>query len=333
MKAVLMDGFGGAEVLRWRDAAMPVPGHGQVLIEVVATTVNHADISQREGKYPPPPGESEILGLEVTGVVRETGPGVERFRPGDRVMTLVAGGGYAEFACAYEGHLVRVPETLTWEEAACVCETYVTAYLNLFILGGLGDGDTVLLHGGGGGVNTAAIHLCRTLLPDARMVVTCSPGKVERVRALGAHLVVDYTAEAFAPAVRAFTGGRGVDVVLDHIGAAYLKGNLKALAPGGRLVVIGLMGGLKAELNLALLMVKRHHIIGSVLRSRPVAEKADIMAEFERVVVPHFAARRIVPLIDAVYPMREAARAHRRMEASAHFGKLVLKVRDRSGSP
>ena len=333
MKAVLMDGFGGAEVLRWRDAAMPVPGHGQVLIEVVATTVNHADISQREGKYPPPPGESEILGLEVTGVVRETGPGVERFRPGDRVMTLVAGGGYAEFACAYEGHLVRVPRTLTWEEAACVCETYVTAYLNLFILGGLGDGDTVLLHGGGGGVNTAAIHLCRTLLPDARMVVTCSPGKVERVRALGAHLVVDYTAEAFAPAVRAFTGGRGVDVVLDHIGAAYLKGNLKALAPGGRLVVIGLMGGLKAELNLALLMVKRHHIIGSVLRSRPVAEKADIMAEFERVVVPHFAARRIVPLIDAVYPMREAARAHRRMEASAHFGKLVLKVRDRSGSP
>ncbi len=333
MKAVLMDGFGGAEVLRWRDAAMPVPGHGQVLIKVVATTVNHADISQREGKYPPPPGESEILGLEVTGVVRETGPGVERFRPGDRVMTLVAGGGYAEFACAYEGHLVRVPEALTWEEAACVCETYVTAYLNLFMLGGLGDGDTVLLHGGGGGVNTAAIHLCRTLLPDARMVVTCSPGKVDRVRALGAHLVVDYTAGEFAPAVRAFTGGRGVDVVLDHIGAAYLKGNLKALAPGGRLVVIGLMGGLKAELNLALLMVKRHHIIGSVLRSRPVAEKADIMAEFERVVVPHFAARRIVPLIDAVYPMREAARAHRRMEASAHFGKLVLKVRDRSGSP
>ena len=243
-------------------------------------------------------------------------------------MTLVAGGGYAEFACAYEGHLVRIPEALSWEEAACVCETYVTAYLNLFMLGGLGDGDAVLLHGGGGGVNTAAIHLCRTLVPDTRMVVTCSPGKVERVRAMGVHHVVDYTAEEFAPAARAFTGGRGVDVVLDHIGAAYLKGNLKAMAPGGRLVVIGLMGGLKAELNLALLMVKRHTIIGSVLRSRPVPEKADIMAEFERVVVPHFAARRIVPLIDAVYPLLEAAEAHRQMEASAHFGKLVLRVRE-----
>ena len=328
MKAVLMDGFGGAEVLRPGDAAMPVPRRGQVLIEVMATTVNHADISQREGKYPPPPGESEILGLEVAGVVRETGPGVESFRPGDRVMTLVAGGGYAEFACAWEGHLVRVPAALTWEEAACVCETYVTAYLNLFMLGGLRDGDAVLLHGGGGGVNTAAIHLCGALVPDVRMVVTCSPGKVERVRALGAHHVVDYTAEEFAPAVRAFTGGRGVDVVLDHIGAAYLKGNLKALAPGGRLVVIGLMGGLRAELNLALLMVKRHTIIGSVLRSRPVPEKTEIMDEFERVVIPHFAARRIVPLIHAVYPLEEAARAHRQMEASAHFGKLVLRVRE-----
>ena len=328
MKAVLMDGFGGSEVLRWGDAPVPAPGRGQVLIEVVATSVNRADISQREGKYPPPPGESEILGLEVAGVVRETGPGVESFRPGDRVMTLVAGGGYAEVACARESHLVRVPETLTWVEAACVCETYVTAYLNLFMLGGLGDGQSVLLHGGGGGVNTAAIHLCRALVPDVRMVVTCSPGKVERVRGMGVHHVVDYTAEEFAPAVRAFTGGRGVDVVLDHIGAAYLKGNLKALAPGGRLVVIGLMGGLKAELNLALLMVKRHTIIGSVLRSRPVAEKAGIMAEFERVVMPHFASRRIVPLVHAVYPLEDAARAHREMEASAHFGKLVLRVRE-----
>ena len=146
MKAVLMDGFGDAGVLRRGDAPVPEPAAGQVLIEVVATTVNHADISQRKGKYPPPPGESEILGLEVAGVVRETGPGVERFGPGDRVMTLVAGGGYAEFACAYEGHLVRIPEALSWEEAACVCETYVTAYLNLFMLGGLGDGDAVLLH-------------------------------------------------------------------------------------------------------------------------------------------------------------------------------------------
>ncbi len=328
MKAVLMDGFGDAGVLRWGEAPRPEPGPGQVLVEAVATSVNRADVSQRDGKYPPPPGESEILGLEVAGVVRETGPGVERFGPGDRVMTLVAGGGYAEFACAYEGHLVRVPEALSWEEAACVCETYVTAYLNLFMLGGLGDGDAVLLHGGGGGVNTAAIHLCRTLVPTARMIVTASPGKVERVRSMGVHHVVDYTAEEFAPAVRAFTGGRGVDVVLDHIGAAYLKGNLKAMAPGGRLVVIGLMGGLKAELNLALLMVKRHTVIGSVLRSRPVPEKADIMAEFERVVMPHFAARRIVPLIDAVYPLREAADAHRQMEASAHFGKLVLRVRE-----
>ncbi len=328
MKAVLMDGFGDAGVLRWGDAPKPTPGASQVLIEVMATSVNRADVSQREGKYPPPPGESEILGLEVAGVVRGTGAGVARFRPGDRVMTLVTGGGYAEWACAYEGHVVRVPDALSWEEAACVCETYVTAYLNLFMLGGLGDGDAVLLHGGGGGVNTAAIHLCRALAPKTRMVVTASPAKVERVRAMGAHRVVDYTAEEFASAARAVTEGRGVDVVLDHIGAAYLKGNLKALAPGGRLVVIGLMGGIKAELNLGLLMVKRHTVIGSVLRSRPVAEKAAIMAEFERVVVPHFAERRIVPLIDAVHPLRDAAEAHRRMEASAHFGKLVLRVRE-----
>ncbi len=327
MKAILTDGFGGAGVLRWADAPVPEPGPGQVLVEVVATSVNRADVVQREGKYPPPPGESEILGLEAAGVVREAGPGVERFRAGDRVMALVAGGGYAEFACAYEDHLVRVPETLSWEEAACVCETYVTAYLNLFMLGGLGDRDAVLLHGGGGGVGTAAIHLCRTLVPDARVVATCSTGKVERVRATGAHLVVDYTAGEFAPKVRAFTGGRGVDVVLDHVGAAYLKANLKAMAPGGRLIVIGLVGGFQAELDLALLMVKRHAVVGSVLRSRPVAEKARIVAEFERVAMPHVAERRIVPLIDAVYPLREAAEAHRRMEASAHFGKLVLRVR------
>lgn len=319
-----MDGFGEADVLRVGTTQDPAPGSGRVIVKVAATSVNRADISQREGRYAPPAGESEILGLEVAGLVEELGPDVEGFEVGDRVMALVAGGGYAERVSAHSGHLIPIPESMSFEEAGCVCEAYVTAFLNLFMLAGLDDGHTVLLHGGGAGVNTAAIQLCRTLVPEVRVVVTCSPAKLQRVRDLGADLVVDYTADDFATATRDFTDGKGADVVLDHIGASYLDRNLRALATGGRLVIIGVMGGAKAELNLARLMVKRHQILGSVLRSRPVDDKTSMIAEFNRTVIPHFAARRIVPLVHAVYPLEEAATAHRVMEASAHFGKLVL---------
>ena len=327
MKAVLINEFGGAEVLRIGETEKPIPGSGQVLVEVAATSVNRPDIVQREGKYPPPKGDSEILGLEVAGTIAELGPGVSGWSAGDRVMSLVGGGGYAEYALAYADHLIRIPESMSFEEAACVCETYITAYLNVYMIGNLADGDSVLLHGGGGGVNTAAIQICKALTPNARVLVTASPGKIERVQALGADLVIDYQSQDFAEEVQRFTGKRGVQVVLDHIGAAYLASNMKSLAAAGRLVIIGVTSGIKAELNLALMMVKRQQVIGSVLRSRPVPEKAAIVAEFENRILPLLAERRILPLIHKVYGLEDAADAHREMEASAHFGKIVLSLR------
>ena len=324
MKAVLMDGFGGADVLYVGEADKPRPGDGQVLIEVGATSVNRPDIVQRLGNYPPPPGESDILGLEVAGTVAELGPGVDSLAVGERVIALVGGGGYAQFATVHAVHVMRIPDAMTFEQAACICETYITAYLNLFMIAGLTDGETVLLHGGGGGVNTAGLHLCKALLPTSRVIVTASPGKVDRVRELGADLVIDYRSEDFAAAVHAYTKKAGCAVILDHIGGPYLEGNLRSLGVGGRLVLIGVMGGPKAEFNLARLMVKRQRIVGSVLRPRPVAEKTAIINEFDRVVMPLFAAGTIAPLIHEVYPIERVADAHRAMESSSHFGKLVL---------
>ena len=326
MKAVLISEFGGADVLCIGEAERPVPGKGQVLVKVAATSVNRPDIVQREGKYPPPKWDSEVLGLEVAGTVRELGAGVDRWSVGDRVMGLVGGGGYAEYAVAYADHLMRIPESLSIEEAACVCEAYITAYLNVFMLGGLKDGDGVLLHGGGGGVNTAAVQLCRTLTPAAKVLVTASPGKLERVAALGANAVIDYRSQDFAEEVQRVTAGRGAEVILDHIGAAYLASNMKSLAVGGRLIIIGVTNGIKAELNLALMMIKRQQIVGSVLRSRPVPEKAAIVAEFSHRVLPLLAKRKIVPLIHKVYRLGDVAQAQREMEASTHFGKIVLSL-------
>ncbi len=325
MRAIVMETFGGPEVLKLGEVERPKPGPGKVLIQVAATSVNRADTVQRMGNYPAPPGDSEILGLEVAGTVEETGPGVTGWSAGDRVMTLVGGGGYAEYAVAHESHLMPVPEGLSLEQAAAISEVYITAYLNVFMLGALEDGESVLLHGGGGGVNTAGIQLAKALRPGSRVLVTASPGKIDRVRELGADVVIDYRSEDFAERVRSETNG-GADVILDHIGAPYLAPNLACLAKGGRLVLIGVMKGAKAELNLAALMVKRQHIIGSVLRSRRVEEKAAITVEFSKTVLPLFADGRIEPLIHAVLPLSEAAEAHRMMEASEHFGKVVLKV-------
>jgi NADPH2:quinone reductase len=324
MQAITLEQFGGPEVLKLGTVDKPAPAAGQVLIAVAATTVNRADTIQRLGHYPAPKGESELLGLEVAGTIAELGPGVDGYAIGDRVMSLVGGGGYAQFATAYASHLIRIPERMSFEQAACVCETYITAYLNVFMLGRLADGETVLLHGGGGGVNTSGIQLCRLLRPKSKIFVTASPGKIDRVMALGADEVIDYKAESFADAVRERTGKRGADVILDHIGGAYLAQNLACLAVAGRLVIIGLMGGAKAEINLGALMVKRQHLIGSVLRSRPVDEKAAIVREFTAEVMPLFERGEIVPLIDKVLPLAAAAEAHRIMEASEHFGKIVL---------
>ena len=326
MKAVLLDGFGGTEMLKLGTAEVPAPASGQVRIKVMATSVNRPDIIQRQGNYPPPKGESEILGLEVAGVIDALGPEVSGWKVGERVFSLVAGGGYAEYALAYASHLMRMPEGMSYAQAACICETYITAFLNVFMLGELRDGETVLLHGGGGGVNTAGIQLCRALTPNAKIVVTASPKKLERVRQLGAQLAINYKEQDFAEEIKNFTRGKGVDVILDHLGGKYLAPNMKALAVEGRLVIIGVMGGAKAELNLALMMVKRQRIIGSVLRSRPIAEKARITAEFAKTVLPRFADQTIAPLIHSELPLDDVAKAHAMMEASEHFGKIVLRV-------
>ncbi len=328
MRAVLLSGFGGLDVLKMGEVERPGPGAGQVLVKVVAASINRPDLVQREGKYPPPPGDSEILGLEVAGTIEELGAGVTGWSVGDRVMTLVGGGGYAEYAVAYANHLMAIPERMSFEEAACVCESYITAFLNLFLLGGLKDGDSVLIHGGGGGVNTAGIQLCKALVPRTRIAVTASPAKMERVKQLGADLVIDYTTTPdFSEAVKELTNKKGVDVILDHVGARYLQPNMSSLGTGGRLVVIGVTSGIKAELNLALMMVKRQQIIGSVLRSRPVKDKGDIVAEFARRALPKLADRTIVPIVEKVFPLEQVADAHRMMEEDRHFGKIVLKIR------
>lgn len=326
MKAVLLHGFGGRDVLQTGEIETPSATQGQVLIKVMATSVNRADIVQRQGKYPPPKGDSEILGLEVAGVIEDIGPGVSGWRRGDRVMSLVGGGGYAEYAVAYANHLISIPECMTFEQAACVCETYITAYLNVFMIGGLKDHESVLLHGGGGGVNSAAIQLCKTLTPEAKVIVTASPPKIERVKQLGADLVIDYKGQDFAEEVKAYTDNNGVELILDHIGAKYLAPNMAALAIKGRLVVIGVMGGAKAELNIGLMMVKRLQLIGSVLRARPVEEKARVTAEFTKMVLPKLADRTLVPLIHATLWLDDVGKAHEMMEASEHFGKIVLRV-------
>ncbi len=327
MKAVLMDAFGSVDVLRIGEAEKPTPAEGQVLVKVFASSINRPDLVQREGKYPPPAGDSEILGLEVAGVIESLGAGVSGWKVGERVMTLVGGGGYAEFAVAYAGHLMRIPESMSFEEAACVCESYITAFLNVFMIGEFKDAQTAILHGGGGGVNTAAIQLCRALTPSSTLIVTASPAKMERVRAIGADYLINFhETPDFTETVKEFTHKKGVDLILDHVGAKYLAPNMNSLGYKGRLVVIGVISGIKAELNLALMMVKRQQIIGSVLRSRPVAEKGEIVAEFTRRALPKFADRSIVPIIERVFNIDQVADAHRMMEEDKHFGKIVLRI-------
>jgi putative PIG3 family NAD(P)H quinone oxidoreductase len=301
MKAVVLEGFGGPEVLKLGEVAPPTPAAGQVLIRVAATSVNRPDLMQRQGRYPPPPGESEILGLEIAGTIAGLGANVQGFELGERVLALVGGGAYAELSVAHTGHVMRIPEILGFAEAACICETYITAYMNLFMRARLAPGESALVHGGGGGVGTAAIQLCKALNPKGRVFATASAAKLARIKQLGVDAAIDYKNEDFPAVVLGATGGRGADVILDHIGAPTLAANLKALAVNGRLAIIATMGGREAPLDLAKLMIKRQTITGSVLRPRPVEEKAAIIAEFARAVMPLFAAGKIKPVIHAVY--------------------------------
>ncbi len=326
MRAVLMAGFGGPEVLQLGEAPRPEPGPGQVLIRIAATSVNRADLQQRAGNYAPPPGDSEILGLECAGVIAALGPEVTGWRAGDRVMTLLGGGGYADYAVAPASTLMPVPDNLDLIQAAALAEVWITAFLNVFREAGLQPGETLLVHGGASGVGTAAIQLARVLGPSPVLVTVGSPAKAEACRALGADHAILYKTEDFSKRVLELTSGRGADVILDHIGGAYLEPSLACLALYGRLVIIGLLGGAKAELNIGRLMVKRQRIIGSVLRARPVEEKARITAAFRDQILPRFASGELKPVIHAVLPLAEVRKAQELMAADANAGKLVLQV-------
>ena len=328
MKAILLDGFGDESVMRLGESPPPAMLPGALRLRVAATAVNRADLLQRQGFYAPPPGASEILGLECAGEVLEVGPGVAGWRPGERAMALLAGGGYAEEVVVDAGSALRIPERLSLEEAAAVPEVFLTVFLNVFELGALPEGGTALVHGGGSGIGTAAIQLVKAA--GGRIVVTAgSDAKCAQCRALGADVAVNYRSGDFAAACQEATAGRGVDVVLDSIGAAYLEKNLASLAVGGRLVLIGLMGGAKAEIGLGALLARRLQLIGSTLRTRPTAEKARIAAGFTARFGAALARGEIRPVVDRVLPLARAADAHRAMKASEHFGKIVLRV----GSP
>jgi len=325
MKAIVFDSPGAEEVLQIGAAPPPALGPHDLRIRVRATAVNRADLLQRQGMYPPPPGASPILGLECAGEVAEVGAAVVGWTVGDRAMALLAGGGYAEEAVVHAGSAMHVPAVLSFEEAGALPEVFLTAFLNLFMLGGARSGGSALVHGGGSGVGTAAIRLLAEA--GVRSLVTAgSAEKCQRCRDLGAAVAINYRDGDFAAKVREATDGRGVDVVLDHIGGKYLAGNIECLAVDGRLVIIGLVGGAKAEINLAMLLLRRLQVIGSTLRTRSVADKAEIVARFLEQFGAALAAGRIKPIIDRVFPLEQAAEAHRVVQSSVHFGKVVLRV-------
>lgn len=285
-----------------------------------ATSVNHADLLQAAGRYPPPPGASEILGLECAGVVTEVGANVRGWAVGDRAMALLAGGGYAEEVIVHAGSAMHVPDALTDEEAAALPEVFLTAFLNLFLLAQIREGESALIHGGGSGVGTAATTLCK--LAGVRVLVTAgSPEKCARCLEHGADVAIDYRNEDFVEKAR------GVNVILDHIGARYLPRDLEALAIGGRIVIIGSMGGQRtAEIDVAQVLMKRAQILGSTLRARPVEEKAAIVKAFLDRFGADLETGRIRPVIHAVLPLSQWKEAHQLMESSEHFGKIVLRV-------
>jgi len=327
MRAIVIREPGDESVLQMGDVPPPPLGEADVRIRVRTTAVNRADLLQRQGLYPPPPGASPILGMECAGEVLELGPEARGFSRGQRVMALLPGGGYAEQAVAHYATVMPIPDPMTDEEAGAFPEAFLTAFSNLFMpgLGAIAAGESALVHGGGGGVGTAAI----LLLHEAGLACYVTVGGAEKGRrcvALGAAAAIDYRTEDFATRVRELTGGRGAGVILDHIGAAYLEKNLAALATGGRLVLIGLMGGAQHEINLAQLLLKRLAVIGSTLRTRSVAEKGRIVDGFCGRFGHALAAHRLRPPIYRVLPLEQAAEAHRLMQSSAHFGKIVLRV-------
>jgi putative PIG3 family NAD(P)H quinone oxidoreductase len=323
MMAIQIGSPGGPEVLTLGPMPRPEPGPGEVLIAVKAAGINRPDILQRMGHYPPPPGAPDILGLEVAGLVMALGPGVKRLKLGDAVMALVAGGGYAEYCVAAEACALPVPPGYSMIEAASVPETFFTVWANVFALGALKAGESLLVHGGTSGIGTTAILLAKAF--GARVFTTAgSADKCAAAQKLGADRAIDYKSEDFAAVVNAETGGTGVDVVLDMVGGDYVARNLSCLARLGRHISIATLRGNKAEISLREIMSKRLTVTGSTLRPRSVAEKGAIAAALMEKVWPLLASGTIKPVIDSTYPLAEASQAHRRMESSAHIGKIVL---------
>ena len=321
MKAIEIQG----DRLVWSDTPSPSLGDGEVRIEVKASAVNRADLAQRAGVYPAPPGASPILGLECSGVVSEIAPGVSGFEIGDEVCALLAGGGYAEEVVVPAPQVVPVPAGLSFVEAAALPEVFATAYLNLYTEAALAPGERVLLHAGASGVGTAAIQLCRAF-GNPVFVTAGADDKIGRCVTLGASRGCNRHSGSFVDHVKSWTDGNGFDVILDPVGASYLNDNIRSLAIDGRLVLIGLMGGANAEISLGLLMMKRLRVIGSTLRARPVAAKAVIMSALRERVWPLIESGEIGPIIDEVIPIAETERAHELIESNETFGKVVLKV-------
>jgi len=325
MRAVIIPEFGGPEVLSLQEIPAPQIGSEDVLIDVAAAGINRADLLQRQGLYPPPAGAPQWPGLECARTVREVGVNVRTLKSGDRVMALLAGGGYAEQVSVPAGQVMPIPQNLSFTDAAAIPEALATAWANLVIAGGLKSGNTVFISGGSGGVGSLAIQLARRL--GARVIASAgSDERAARCADLGAELALNYRREDVVQRVRDFTDGIGVDVLLDVLGAGALDSNLRMLTTGGRLVIIGLQQGAKGELNIARLMNLRARIIGTTLRSRPTAEKAAIVAEASACALPWYQSGKMVPVVHGVYDLDDAAQAHRDLDSGEVFGKLILRV-------
>ena len=325
MTAVAIREPGGPLVLKPETRRLPAPGDGDILIRVKAAGVNRPDVLQRQGAYPPPPGASDLPGLEVSGEIAALGDNAERWREGDTVAALTPGGGYAEYAVVHGSNALPVPRGFTFTEAAALPETCFTVWHNVFQRGGLREGETLLVHGGSSGIGTTAIQLAKAF--DATVIATAgSDEKCAACSRLGADRAINYREEEFVAAVKDHTGGAGADVVLDMVGGEYIARNHEAAAVDGRIVQIGFLTGSRAEVDFSRLMIKRLTHTGSTLRPRTTEFKAGIAAELEEKVWPLLAERRIAPVMDMIFPLKEAWRAHERMEEGGHIGKIVLDV-------
>ena len=326
MHAIEVEQTDSGHQLVWREVEDPVLKGGEVLVSIHATTLNRADLSQAEGNYPPPPGAPHIMGLDMSGEILETGAGVEEWQVGDKACALLAGGGYAEQVAVDHRLLIPVPPGWTFLEAACLPEVYLTAYVNIFMEAGFQPGETILIHGGASGVGTAAIQMAKGA--GGRVITTAGrPDKVETCRDQGADLAINYRTEDFVARTQEFTEGEGVDVILDMVGAEYLARNISLLKVKGRLVFIATLGGAEAMVDIRQLMGKRARLIGSVLRARPVEEKAEIIRRFRQQFWDQVDEGSIRPVIDKVMPVADAHAAHERLRAYENIGKIVLKVR------